>query len=146
MNSAVVGVCGLGFMAMGVYGLAASSVSDRRRAAMAQMKRTRSQIVVGIAASAVLAIGGFASVRWLLWVGVTTFLAFGIFARKRMSEVEDPPAYVRRQLDRSMNPLVQLRHPVREFKATMTSMNVRRTLEEHRDWETRHDIPHRGQD
>ena len=118
MNSPVVGVCGLLFMALGVYGLAASYVSDRRRATMAPMQTGRGPIV--------------------------TFVACDVFARKHMGKVEDPPAYIGRQLDRSMNPLVHLRHPVREFKVTMAGMNVRRNREEHREWENRHDIPPRG--
>lgn len=146
MSSVVVGVCGLVFVAMGVFGLAASYLSERRRATMKAMGTSRLRVGLVTAVGALLAIGGFASEPWLLSVSLAAFVACGMAARRHLRTVDDPPAYVRRQLDRSMNPLVHLRHPVREVKATLASMNLKRNLEGQREWEQRHDISHRGDD
>lgn len=131
-------VCGGIFALVGVSGLVAPMVSERRRRTAEILGNRPWHQLALVAAGLALAVGG-ALDNWL-WVGagVVGLVVVAVIAKRTMAAVEDPPPMMARAAQRSLNPLPSILHPIREARARDDGiLKLRRNQREHREWEER---------
>lgn len=82
-------------------------------------------------------IGGFEGQFWVALLGIVVMFGFAWLSRRFIQQVEDPPPIFGYLDKRSLNPLVTMRHPIRETRLGLEVFKVRRNRREHREWQER---------
>lgn len=131
-------VGGLVFVGIGIVGCVGALVSERRRRELEAMGSTPWLALVPAVVGVLFVVGGSADDRsWVAVLGFAALIGFGLWSRRRMARLDDPPPMAKHLGQTSMNPLVTLRHPIRTARAQSELFKVRRNKAEHEAWRKR---------
>jgi hypothetical protein len=109
-------ICGGAFMtALGIGGLAWRAVSPRRRRRTRALGQTALLELALLVWGGLIVVGAAADALWLNLIGLVGALV--VIAYQRRHAPDDLPEPLRRMNEISLNPLVQIRHPNRQWRA-----------------------------